>query len=290
MAVLVGGCGTAVQTLSFPEPPSTTASSAPSAPTLPSDLSAIGQLPVPGATTTTVPAIGPGQATLNGTVTGPDGPVSGATVEVDRLVGDQVSTIDTTTAADGSWTVAGILGGRFRVRAWQSPSLDLTTPQLLYLGATQSESLSLQLNQYKGPNVVAGISPATPILGEPTNLLVQVTNPTVGTNGVLTYPPDTSAVVTLSGGSDWQLDSADLTVITDIAGNALFQVTCTALGSDPLFAQVGSAAPVALSLPACAPPPTTTIPTTTTTLLPCPSTTTSTESPGGATTLPDGTC
>ena len=54
------------------------------------DLSGVKMAGVPGKTTTTI-ALGPGGATLNGTVAGPDGAVGGATIHVERLVGDAVA-------------------------------------------------------------------------------------------------------------------------------------------------------------------------------------------------------
>ena len=135
-ALLAGGlAGCGVQTLSYPTPPATAHAVVTAGPTLPDEPSrAVAEGAVPGATTSTVPRIGPGAATLNGTVIGPEGPVGGATVEADRLVGDQVAATQTTTAADGSWSISSILGGRYRIRAWQQPSLAVTTPQILFLG------------------------------------------------------------------------------------------------------------------------------------------------------------
>jgi len=111
--------------------------------------------------------------------------------------------------------------------------LDLTTPQVVFLGAAQTLSITLQLAQFKGPTVVSSTSPAQPIVGDPTNLLVQVTNPTVGVDGVLSHPPDTSVQVALTDGPGWSLDSSNPSVNTDAAGNALFQITCVDVGEDP---------------------------------------------------------
>lgn len=272
LALLGAGCSS-VHGLSFPNPPSTTAPSGSVGPTLPTDLSAVGQAGVPGATTTTLPPVGPGHASLNGTVFGPNGPVGGATVEVDRLVGDAFGSARTTTAADGTWMVPNILGGRYRVRAWQAPSLDLTTPQIMFLGGTQSLAVALQLNQFKGPQIAISIAPAAPQVKQPANLVVQVTNPTVGPDGVLTNPGVVGAQVTLTNGPNWLIYNGNPQV-TDASGDALFQVTCQKAGNDPLSAQIDSNPPVPLQVPVCMKPPP---PTTTTTAPfppPCPTTTT----------------
>jgi hypothetical protein len=274
MAV-AAACSAGVDSLSFRNPPTTLAISQPTAPTLPANLSSVSEAGVAGVTTTTAPQLGPGQATLNGTVFGPSGPVAGATVELVRIVGGIGVAGHATTAADGSWTVNHILGGRYRVRAWQSPSLTMATPEVVFLDATQTLSMSLQLTQYTGPAVAGAISPANPILGQPANLVVQVTNPTVGTNGALTYPPDAGAQVTLTDGPGWQVYNSN-PLTTNAHGDALFEVTCVSVGPDPLSAQVGSSNPVPLQMPSCGAPPTTTPPATVPppTFNPCPTTTT----------------
>ena len=119
---------------------------------------------MPGETTTSI-AIGPGRATLNGTVVGPNGPVGGADVHVERLVGSLVAQEDVPTQADGTWSLPGVLGGRYRVRAWRAPDLALTTPQIFFLNGTDTRSLTLQLQQFNTGTLTAAIAPDPPIVG-----------------------------------------------------------------------------------------------------------------------------
>jgi hypothetical protein len=284
LSLTLAACG--VQTLAVPNPPAVTAPPVTAGPTLPTNLPSVTVGQVPGAAPTTIaPAIGPGGASLNGTVLGPSGPVAGATVEADRLVGSQMATTHTTTAADGSWTIGGVLGGRYRVRAWQQPSLAVTAPQILFLGGNEARSFTIQLTSFTGPNVAAAIAPDTPMVDQPANLVVQVTTPTVGSDGVVRDLPDVGVSVTLTDGPLWQVANGNpLTTGTD--GTVLFEVACQADGVIPLSVAIGQGAPVGLQLPACAgaPPPTTTTTTTTTTV---PASTTSTTCPP-ATTSPPG--
>jgi hypothetical protein len=267
-AFMVAGCDS-VQTLSYPSPPRTTVASIPSPPTFPANLPGVAELAVPGSTSTVAPAIGPGGATLDGTVLGPSGPVAGATVEVDRLVGAQTAVTETTTAADGSWHVSSVLGGRYRVRAWQAPSLAQVTPQIFFVGATQVESLTLQLTAFTGPNLASSFAPANPVVGQIDNLLVQVTNPTVGSDGVVRNLPQVGVSVTLTNGPSWEVFNGNPQP-TGADGDALFQVSCQSPGAPSMSAAVGNGAPVALQLPGCGAAPTTT---TTTTTIPCSTTT-----------------
>lgn len=254
VAVLTSGCSTGVATLSFPNPPAVTSTAPPvSTATFPTGLAATTENPVDGVTTTTVPTVGPGPATLTGTVLGPAGPVGGAVVEADRLVGSAAAVARTTSAADGSWSLPDILGGRYRVRAWESPNLDLTDPQTIFLAADQPQSLTLQLTAYRKTKVSVAVNPPDPVAGQPANLVVQVLEPSVDSSGVLRYVPVSGSPVSLVDGPSWQIDTPG-PVPTDRSGEALFSVTCTSPGDAPLSAQVGTGTAVALQVPQCAAP------------------------------------
>ena len=271
----LGGCG-GVQTLAYAPPrgatpPATRAVSASQ------DFSKVVEAAVAGSTTTTTVVVGPGQATINGTALGPEGPVAGATVSAERLVGDQVATVEATTAADGSWTISGVLGGRYRVRAWSAPTLALTTPDIFFLGGTETRTLTLVLASFTGTQVATAVSPSGSVeVGQPANLVVQVTDPTVGTDGVVRDLPVAGTTVDLTGGPEWQVYSPNPSP-TDAAGQALFQLSCQAPGVNPLDAAVGTSVLQALAMPVCvAPPPPTTTTTTTTTISPATTTATTT--------------
>jgi hypothetical protein len=261
LAAGLAGCG--VQQLSFPTPPATVPTVVTVRPTLPTNLPTIVEAPVPGSTTRVPPRIRPGQATLNGTVIGPAGPVGGAIVEADRLVGDQVASTQTTTAEDGSWSLSSILGGRYRVRAWQQPSLAMTTPQVLFLGGTETHTMTIQVTGFTGPVVASAFAPASPQIGQVDNLVIQVTNPTVGSDGVVRDLPQVGVSITLTDGPEWLVYNGN-PLATDTTGQVLFQLSCQAAGSQGLSAVVGAGAAVTLQLPDCVPPPTTTLPPSTT--------------------------
>jgi hypothetical protein len=268
------GCASSgVRSFSFPDPPATASTVPAPAVTLPAGLALLGETPVEGVTATTAPVVGPGSASLTGTVMGPSGPVAGATVEADRFVGTQFASARTTSAADGTWSLRSILGGDYRVRAWLAPTLDMATPQLLFLAAGQPQSVTLQLTSYQGQQVQVAIDPADPVVGQPANLVVQVTKPGVSSEGVLTTPPVSGAPVTLVDGAGWQVTNGN-PIVTDASGEASFDLECTTPGADPLGAQIGGQPPVSLQMPDCG-----AAPTTTTTAIPAPSTTTTTTCP-----------
>ncbi len=75
------------------------------------------------------PSLGGGEAVLRGTVTGPDGPVPGAVVRIERHTDHGAVSVDTVTGEDGAWAMGPLAGGRYRIRAW--------FPNLLTMGRSE---------------------------------------------------------------------------------------------------------------------------------------------------------
>jgi len=249
------------------------------------DLSAVDLGGVAGKTTTTTIAMGPGGAGINGTVTGPQGPVPGATVRIDRLVGDAVTSAIISSNADGSFGIGNIQGGLYRVRAYLPAPYNLSqvTPQVFFLGGNEARSLNLQLALYNGLAVASSTAPDPPTVGQPTNVIVQVTIQAVDGQGVVRGTAVPNVKVQLFG-SGWRTDTANPT-ITDSRGQAFFQVRCAAQGPQALSTVVADTTSSALEVGDCVAPP----PRATTTTLPGPTTTTRPTIPGATTTTPPTT-
>jgi len=219
------------------------------------DYKTIGLASVSGRTTTTI-AVGPGKATLNGTVTGPDGPVPGAVVHAERLVGDGTATLDLVSADDGTFSIPTILGGRYRLRAWKAApdNLALIDPAVFFLEGSETKSVNLVVTRYQGVSVGAAIAPDPPLLSEPSNLVVQVVNREVDSNGIVRSTPIPGVSAELFGTGDWQVQSANPTT-ADSAGKARWQLQCRRVGNQPLSVVVANSSTFNLNLPACTVPP-----------------------------------
>jgi hypothetical protein len=268
-AVLVAACSAGhvkVGPLPTFETPSTTTTSL-------ADFSSVSLGTVAGHPNVKV-TLGPGQATLNGTVTGPDGAVPGATVHIERIVDGALASTDVGTQPDGTWTLPNLLGGEFRVRAWLAPDLSLTAPALIFMAATDTKRVDLVLSRYSGTQVGASVAPNPPIIDEPASIVVEVTTSVVGPDGVVRATPSPAASVQIFGTGQWQVDGSS-TETTNAAGLAEWRATCTALGPQPLSVVVNAGDVVQLNLPACSPvPPTTTTTVATSTTVPGQTTTT----------------
>jgi hypothetical protein len=207
------------------------------------------QLPGVGGTTTTAPvAVGPGPATIVGRVDGPDGPVGGALVQLERLVGDRVASIRVPTAADGSWNAQRVLGGRYRIRAWLAPELGMTEAALTFVETTKQATVVLKLERFGQSAIDVAVAPNPPVVDEPVNLAVRVRSRKVDTNGVVRDVPAAGVVVTLSGAGSW---TGDDTAVAGADGVALFELVCTKKGSQPLTATLDDGTSRSLDLPAC---------------------------------------
>ena len=261
--------------------------------TAPVDTSGINLAGVPGRTTTTV-AMGPGKASLEGSVAGPDGPVPGAVVHAERLVGDAVATTDVLTGDDGRFVIPNVFGGRYRLRAWKtSPdNLALVEPQVFFLEGSEKKALNLAVNRYQGVSVTAAIAPDPPLINQPANLVVQVVDRAVDANGIVRSVPTPDARVELFGTGDWQVQTPIATT-TDVGGRARWTLQCRRTGKQPLSVVIGDTSTFNLNLPDCTVPPPTpedTTPddsTTSTTSAATPASTTSTTAkPATTTTRP----
>jgi hypothetical protein len=249
--VLATGACTKGEVEPLPPPPSVPITTS----TLVVDYSAIGLAGVPGRTTTTL-AMGPGKATIAGQVVGPDGPVAGAVVRAERLVGEGQASIDFLTDADGKFALPQILGGRYRVRAWKAApdNLALVEPQVFFLEGSESKVANIALNRYQGAAVTAAIAPDPPLIATASNLVVQVVNREVDANGVVQSTAVPGARAELFGSGDWRILTANPTT-TDESGRARWQLECRRVGGQPLSVVVGETATFNLNLPACTVPP-----------------------------------
>ncbi len=283
IAFLVPGCS-APEARTLP-PPSSTSSTAPTTTTTEPDYSLIALDPVPGQTTTTAPTT-TGHTTLQGSVEGPDGPVPGAVVRADRLVGDAVQRTEVRTAADGTFQATGLPGGRFRVRAFLPGSLAMDDAEVFFIADGETRDLRLLVQAYTGFTVRASTNPAAPIVGDAVNLAVLVAERTVDDSGIAREVPKPGLAVRISASGWTALD--DLPVqFTDTDGIAVFEFRCDRVTTVVATAIVGAdeeAFP--LEPPACAPVPTTTTTTTTSTTVPTSGSSTSRPASTSTTTRP----
>ncbi len=238
------------------------------------DLSGVALPGVAGETTTTVDETG--TARLVGTVRGPEGPLAGAVVRVDRLVAGREIRRDVRTAPDGRWELRDVPGGRYRVRAYLAPSYAQTTADVRFLNDGEEHAFDLVVEDQRGLVVRADVAPDQPTVGNPVNLVVLVARRVVAEDGVVRSTPVAGEFVELRGLGRWELrDDTDETdgggddggldgglgpttsttfdpgpsasVLLGSSGQARFELRCLSAGAPGLSLQVPAEADVGTS-------------------------------------------
>ena len=209
-----------------------------------------------------IPVVG-GKSTITGVVTGPDGPVPGATVRIERFVGTTSGSVQVATDGSGHYVLKSALGGRYRVRAWLQPDLATFTSPTGFVADGDTLELSPDLERHNALTLQLAASQATFTMGEPGGVRALLTRESVDGNGVVQAGGVAATSIQLMPGEGLAVTSANPTT-TDAAGSATWVVQCLALGAHDVSATVDGATASA-TLPACAAPSATTTSSTSTT-------------------------
>lgn len=206
---------------------------------------------VPRTTTTTIIAIGPGDASLSGTVSGPAGPVDGATVHVERLVGKAVASADVTTAGGGTWQLTSILGGSYRIRAFKAPDLAPSEVEAVFLAATERRIVDFKLTAAGGDRITAVLNPNPPHVDQSTLITITVGTGGVDAQGRSVLTPRPGLLLVLAERVGVSLESPQ-NAITDTGGSASWRFHCTAEGPASFALTIGTGSTL-VPIAACAP-------------------------------------
>lgn len=165
-----------------------------------------------------------GDASLSGTLSGPDGPVERGRVRLERFVGEATAVLEVATNGEGRWNAKGILGGRYRVRGWRMPDLAMNSSTVLFLGADETRAVDLAAAVQGGVDVQADLLTAVPTIDVAVTVSALITRHQVDGDGIVQGVPLAGTVATISGPAGWDIPAPQATV--DGAGEATWSVTC----------------------------------------------------------------
>lgn len=202
-------------------------------------------------TTTTTVSLGPGEASLVGTVSGPTGPVDGATVRIERLVGKTVATADVTTSGGGAWQLNSVLGGSYRVRAFKAPDLGPSPVESFFLAASERRNLDFKLAAAGGEKITAVVSPDPPRLEQAATITITVGVGSVDAQGRAVLTPRPGVPLVLAERQAVALESPP-SAVTNANGAASWRFRCVAEGTAAFTLTIGTGA-TQVGIPACAP-------------------------------------
>lgn len=203
----------------------------------------------PRATTTIPVDIAGGQARIQGQVIGPQGPVSGATVRVERIVGSETAATDLATVGGGTFNLGDIRGGRYRLRAWKTPDLFQEEPEAFFLAADENKTIDLRLAKTSDVAIRTTTEPATLPAEETFSIQVFLYAGSVNGEGALQAIPRANVPMQIIPGPGFAVVGSDRDT-TDSSGNATFRARCTR-GGPPGGDVSFSTYKLPLSLPTC---------------------------------------
>jgi hypothetical protein len=194
------------------------------------DTRTVSLVPVGGTRPNFPVSVHGGDLVMGGTVTGPAGPVAGATVRLERFVGENAGRLDVRTNADGRWVAIDVYGGRYRIRAWHAPNLAMAASDLRFIAADADVDLALTVARYDGSDVTGGVDDDTPEVGATAVVTALVTDQSVDADGIITTAPATGRQARVSPVGPWTLDGPPTSSV-DEAGRVSWSFTCRDLGS-----------------------------------------------------------
>jgi hypothetical protein len=171
-----------------------------------------------------------GDLVMGGSVTGPDGPVAGATVRLERFVGGQSATLDVRTNGRGRWVAIDVFGGRYRFRAWQTPGLAMAGSDVRFIAADAEVDLALTVDRYDESDVTADVDDIDPEVGATATVTALVTHQQVDPDGIITTAPASGRDARVTPFGPWELLGSPGGVVDD-AGRVSWSFTCESAGS-----------------------------------------------------------
>jgi hypothetical protein len=194
-----------------------------------------------------------GEASLRGRITYNGEPASGATIQVERFVGLNSSTVQVSSGGDGAWGAKNVKGGRYRIRAFVGQEQTLAEAVTLFLGEKEAREVPLVLIDVPRTTrtvIKATTQPTDPPVDREVMLHLTVSNETVAPDGTVeetAFVPDTEVKITSH--TDWEI-KGNKTGTTASNGTASFPATCKKEGTHKATIELGWITQT-IDLPAC---------------------------------------
>lgn len=202
-----------------------------------------------------------GNASINGVVEGPDGPVGGATVRIERWVGGRSGSVAVSTNDGGGFTARGLLGGRYRVRAWLAPTLTATESEVTFLARDGgTANVTVTLTRFEGLQLQASLDVSAINVGDTARVRALLTRSTVDGDGIVIGAPVPAAQIAITGTPGLTI-GGNSPETTGEGGLVTWPVKCEREGAHTVSLTTEGAA-TTYTLPTCGPKPVTTTTTT----------------------------
>lgn len=210
-------------------------------------------LGLPGAFKKPAVAISGGDVTISGFVSVDNNAAGNATLIIERLVGDTPAGMEIAANVDGTFSLSGVLGGRYRVFGYRVPDLITDVPAEFFVAAKSTKETQVKLRSVVEVVVDAAVAPELRV-GQESRISVRVAIRQVVAGGVVqdVATPDLPLTLVPKPG----IDATELLdKKTDATGSATWTITCSQDAAatvdvkvGPLPAQFGAAAATTTTL------------------------------------------
>lgn len=195
-----------------------------------------------------------GEARLTGTVVGPDGPVPGAIVRIERHTNQGSASFDVTTDSVGFFKADKVPGGRYRVRAWVPGLMTTGGSDVRYVA--DDEKVDYEFSMWGvDPTPSFELVHGGPLFhGQPGGIAIVFTQRSIDDEGILVTAPLVGGLVTIETSAGVNISSSPVQ-LTNGDGTVWYTLTCTGSHqSATLTVRSGSVAE-SYPLPGCRPLP-----------------------------------
>ncbi len=181
-------------------------------------------------------------------------------MRIERWVGSASGALMVGTDGGGHFGASGLLGGHYKVRAWQQPSLATFDAATGFVANGSRLQVNVVMQMHNSFSVQVAASTGSITVGQPFSLMALVTQESVDANGVVQDGPVTGESVQLSAGPSLTVAGAN-PATTGADGLARWTLTCTTAGNYSVTATTTNGAG-STTLPVCTggattvPPPT----------------------------------
>lgn len=196
-----------------------------------------------------------GKTRLFGTVLGPDGPIGGAIVGIERHTTEGIGSLNVSTNAEGRWTAGGLPGGRFRVRAWLPGLMTTGGSEVRYVPDEEKAEFAFSMWGIDPTPRMEFVDGGPIYAGLPGSVAVVLSQQAIDENGIVVTTPVVGGLITIEVTPEVTVASSPIQ-LTGLDGAARFTLNCTGSQSGgTLIARSGELS-AAFPLPGCRPLPT----------------------------------
>jgi hypothetical protein len=191
-----------------------------------------------------------GKARLIGTVSGPDGPIAGATVGIQRVTSEGIGDLQVLTNGEGKWAADRMPGGTYRVRAWIPGISTSGGSEVRYLEEDEKAEFAFTILAVDPTPTIEFVHGGPIYAAHSGSVAMVMTSRVIDENGIVVTSPVVGALVTVQTTFGVTVATSPIQ-LTDANGTASFTLTCLGVASGGTITATSGVVSHTFSLPEC---------------------------------------